>query len=495
MSTSQTTTETGAAARHQQFIGGQWVDAADGRWFADQNPYTGEIMAEIAASGPEDARRAVAAAAAAFPQWAATSPEEKQRLLLRTADIVESREGDIRRVLAEETGGGSHFASFQLAWITKMLRQAAGWVYLPSGEVIPSDAPGTMHLAIRRPLGVVAGFSPWNGANLLAWRTIIPPIAFGNTVVLKPSEHAPIAAGLLHAEILEEAGFPPGVLNVITHAPGEASGIADVLFESTEVRCINFTGSTAVGRLLAERAGRHLKRIVLELGGYNPLIVLADADLDYAVEAAAFGAFMHQGQICMSTRKAIVARDIHDEFVERLRVKAESIAVGDPTDPVTIVGPLINLSAVAAVQRSVDDAVAHGAKLVAGGQAQGPCYPPTILTGVPESAGLYREETFGPVLVVEAVDGTEAAIRVANDHAYGLSAGVLTGDPDAALAMAGRLESGMVRINDQTVLDEPQMPLGGVRDSGWGRAGPHSVEDFTQLQWVSVQSGRRRFPF
>jgi acyl-CoA reductase-like NAD-dependent aldehyde dehydrogenase len=484
-----------ASAEHRMHIGGEWTAASNGATFVDRNPYTGEPFASIAAGTREDAKRAVAAAADAFPAWAATAPEHRQQLLLRTADIVERRADEIRKVLAEETGGGNAFARFQLSWIVKQLRQAAGWVYLPVGEVIPTDMPGTTHLAIRRPLGVVAGFSPWNGANLLAWRTIIPPIAFGNTVVLKPSEHAPVAAGLIHAEILEEAGFPSGVLNVLTHAPGDAGPIADELFENPAVRCVNFTGSTAVGRLLAERAGRHLKRIVLELGGYNPLIVLADADVGYAVDAAAFAAFMHQGQVCMNARKAIVADEVYDEFVDRLAAKATAIPVGDPSDPRTVIGPLITPEAVTRVQQDVDDAVAAGARVLAGGVAEGPCFHPTVLIDVPASAHLYREETFGPVLVVERVGTPEDAVRIANDHHYGLSAGIITSDPDAGLAMAALIESGMVRINDQTVNDEPQMPLGGVRDSGWGRAGPHSVEDFTQLQWVSVQSGARAFPF
>jgi len=480
---------------HQLYIDGRWAPASDGELFDDFAPYGGEVMARVAAGTRADAARAVDAATRAFPDWAAAPPEAKQEIFLSTAAIVERRREDIRVLLAHETGAGSTFAGFQVAWIVKLLRQAAGWVYLPTGEVIPSDMPGTMHMAIRRPLGVVAGFSPWNGAHLLAWRTIVSPIAFGNTVVLKPSEFAPVSAGLLLAEILQEAGLPAGVLNVITHAPGAASEIADEFFENRAVRAINFTGSTAVGRLLAERAGHHLKRIVLELGGYNPLIVLRDADLDYAVNAAAFGAFMHQGQVCMNARKVIIERDIVEPFLEKLKAKTDTIVVGDPSDPATIIGPLITAAAVQQVGSDVQDAVDRGARLVAGGSAVGSCYEPTVLTDVPPDAHIYREETFGPVLVVEPVDGIEAAIRVANDHHYGLAAGVITTSPDIGLAVAGQLESGMVRINDQTLNDEPQMPLGGVRDSGWGRAGPHSIEDFTQLQWVSVQSGTRTFPF
>jgi acyl-CoA reductase-like NAD-dependent aldehyde dehydrogenase len=479
--------------RHgRHYIGGEWV--AGNETFADLNPFTGERFAEVSAGGREEALRAVAAAAEAFPDWAATVPEERQRLFLTTAELVERRVTEITRLLGEETGCGTEFAGFQLRWVVGALRQAAGWGYRPNGELIPSDMPGAVHMAIRRPLGVVAGFSPWNGAAVLSWRTVIFPIAWGNTVVLKPSEHAPFAAGLHVAEIFTEAGWPAGVLNVVTHAPGKHEPIANVFFESDAVQCINFTGSSAVGRTLAERAGRHLKRIVLELGGYNPLIVLRDADLNYAADATAFGAFFHQGQICMNVRKAIVERDVLDEFLARLVDRAQRLAVGDPREPSTVVGPLITPDAATRVQADVDDAVARGARVLIGGKGDGPLYPPTVLVNVPSEARIAHEETFGPVLVVQPVDGIDEAVRVANDHRYGLAAGIITCDHDAGLAIAARIKSGMVRIGDQTVHDEPQMPLGGVRDSGWGRAGPHSIEDFTQVQWVSVQSGTRPFP-
>jgi acyl-CoA reductase-like NAD-dependent aldehyde dehydrogenase len=279
---------------YQQYIGGQWTGSGD-RMFDDLDPYRGTVMARVPAGTRADAARAVDAAVAAFPAWAAMPPAEKQTLFLRAADIVERRAGEIKALLAEETGCAGGFAGFQILTATRLLRQASNWGYLPAGEVIRSDIPDTFALALRKPIGVVAGISPWNGAHVLAWRTVVNPLAFGNTMVLKPSEEAPNSAGLLVAEVLEEAGFPSGVLNVVTHAPGAAAPIADEFFERPEVRCINFTGSSATGRILAERAGRALKRCVLELGGYNPLIVLADADLDYAVEAAAFAAFFHSG--------------------------------------------------------------------------------------------------------------------------------------------------------------------------------------------------------
>jgi vanillin dehydrogenase len=377
---------------------------------------------------------------------------------------------------------------------TRLLRQAANWGYLPAGEVIRSDMPGTFALALRKPLGVVAGISPWNGAHVLAWRTVVNPLAFGNTVVLKPSEEAPISAGLLVADIMAEAGFPDGTINVITHAPGDAVPIADEFFERPEVRCINFTGSSATGRILAERAGRALKRCVLELGGYNPLIVLADADLDYAVEATAFAAFFHSGQICMNARKVLVEEPVYDTFIERLTARAKTLPIGDPATPGTIIGPLITPAARDRVAREVDEAVAEGAKVLAGGGSDGPCYQPTILADVPTGARIHSEETFGPVVVAQAADTADEAVAIANSTRYGLSAGLITGDNQRGFALARRIDSGVVHVNNQTVADEPQLPLGGVKDSGWGRSGPASMADFTELQWITTREGTGSFP-
>jgi acyl-CoA reductase-like NAD-dependent aldehyde dehydrogenase len=377
---------------------------------------------------------------------------------------------------------------------TRLLRQASNWGYLPAGEVIRSDIPGTFAMALRRPLGVVAGISPWNGAHVLAWRTVVNPLAFGNTVVLKPSEEAPVSAGLIVAEIMDEAGFPPGVVNIITHAPGAAVPIADEFLERDEVRCINFTGASATGRLLAARAGQALKRCVLELGGYNPLIVLADADLDYAVEATTFAAFFHQGQICMSARKVLVERPVYETFVDRLVARAQSLRTGDPADADTIIGPLITPAALDRVGRDVDDAISAGAKVLTGGAADGPCYRPTILTDVPAGARIHAEETFGPVLVAQPIDDGEEAVAIANATRYGLSAGLFTGDNQRGFELARHIDAGAVHVNDQTVGDEPQLPLGGMKDSGWGRSGPHSMDDFTELQWITTREGAGHFP-
>ncbi|MES2944590.1 MAG: aldehyde dehydrogenase family protein, partial [Pseudomonadota bacterium] len=348
-----TTTETGdtmsksspvskALLEHStHFIGGRWTEANEAV-FPDHNPFTGKVVAQVAAGTRQHAQAAIDAAQAAFPAWAAMPPGQRQRRFLAAADIVERRAEDIVRLLALETGTAAGFARFQIRWSVDLLRQAANWGYRPVGDVLPSDTPGRFAMAVRKPLGVVAGFAPWNGAFCLAWRTVVLPMAFGNTMVLKPSEEAPLSAGLVLAEVLEEAGFPAGSFNVVTHGPGDAGPIADAFFESPHVRSINFTGSSAIGRMLAERAGRALKRIVLELGGYNPLLILGDADIEQAVNTTAFGAFFHQGQICMNTRKVLVDRSIADDFINRLATKTRSLQCGNPELPGTIIGPLIN---------------------------------------------------------------------------------------------------------------------------------------------------------
>jgi acyl-CoA reductase-like NAD-dependent aldehyde dehydrogenase len=481
---------------YRHFIGGDWTGSSGGATYEDLDPWSGQVVAKVAAGTREDARRAVEAAQAAFPAWSQTPPAERQRIFLAAADILERRRDEVVGLLARETGATFGFGMFQMGFVPGLLRQAAGLAYSPIGQILPSDLPGAMAMGLRRPVGVVGAISPWNAALILSARSIAAPLALGNTVVAKPSEESPYVGGLLWGEIFAEAGMPDGVLNIVTHAPGQAGPIADELVENPAVRRINFTGSTATGRKVAEAAGRHLKRVLLELGGYNPLIVLDDADLDYAVDASAFGAFLHQGQICMSARRLLVDRRVADDFVGRLAAKTAGLKAGDPSEPDTIIGPLINQRALDTVAGRVQEAVAKGAKLLAGGERVGRCFQATLLADVPADAELARVETFGPVATVELVDGPDAAVARANDTPYGLAAGILTGDPDRGLALADRLEAGIVHVNDQPVHDEPQMPFGGVKDSGWGRfGGEAAVDEFTELKWVTVQSGTRPFPF
>ena len=480
----------------KQFIGGDWVDAASGDTFDDLDPFTGDVVARVPAGTRADAAKAVDAAAAAFPAWAQSAPAVRQGVFLKAADVLESRRDEIVSLLARETGCTFGFGMFQMGFVAGLLRQAAATPYQPIGQVIPSDNPGTFALGVRKPVGVVGAIAPWNAALILSARSIAVPLAVGNTVVLKPSELSPVVGGLVWGEIFAEAGLPDGVLNIVAHAPGAAGPIGDELVENPAVRRINFTGSTETGRRLAEAAGRQLKRVVLELGGYNPLIVLADADLEYAVNATAFGAFLHQGQICMSARRIIVERPIADEFTTRLAEKTKTLKTGDPKEPDTIIGPLINDHALQTVKGRVDDAVSKGAKVLAGGVVEGACYQATLIADVPEDSDFARIETFGPVAAIEVVDSADEAVARANATAYGLASGILTSDPDRGVALAQQIEAGIVHVNDQPVGDEPQMPFGGVKDSGFGRfGGQAAAEEFTELRWITVQSGTHPFPF
>jgi acyl-CoA reductase-like NAD-dependent aldehyde dehydrogenase len=484
--------EAPVTVRH--YIGGQWCDSLSGGTYPQHNPWTGALLARVTAGTADDARRAITAASAAFPAWAERPPADRQLIFLRAAEALTRRREQIRGLLADETGCGHHFATVQLDFSVSLLRQAAGLPYAPIGQVLPSDLSGTTAVAMHRPVGVVAAIAPWNASLVLAGRAVAGPIALGNTVVLKPSEESPITGGTLWAEIFAEAGLPPGVLNVVTHAPGDAGAIAEELITDHRVRRINFTGSTVTGRRLAESAGRHLKRAVLQLSGQNPLIVLDDADLDYAVDASAYGAFVHQGQVCMCARRIYVEAPVAEEFTRRLVDRVAALATGDPRDPRTVIGPLINKWAMSLITRRVDEAVVAGARLLTGGTPAPPCYPATILTDVPADTEIAFDETFGPVVILTVVDDADEAVRRANQSRFGLTAGILTANPHRGQELARRLEAGIVHINDQPVNDEPQMPFGGVKDSGWGRFGiGFAAADFTELQWVTSRTEPRTF--
>jgi acyl-CoA reductase-like NAD-dependent aldehyde dehydrogenase len=486
----------GMAKEYKMYIGGEWVDSASGKTFDNYDPYNGEVFARVAAATREDARRAIEAAAEAFPAWAATPPSERARYFLKAADILEARQQEVVGVLRDETGATFGWGMFQSGFTPGLLRASAAQVHMVTGEIIPADLPGAFFMTLRQPVGVVAGISPWNAPLILSLRAVSLPMAYGNTTVLKPSAESPISGGLIYAEIFEEAGLPAGVFNVVPNGPGHSAEVGDEMIENPAVRRISFTGSTEVGRELAAKAGRHLKRVALELGGSDPFIVLADADVDYAVNAACFGRFLHQGQICMSSKRIIVEKPIADEFTEKFVEKASSLKVGDPHEMDTVIGPLINRVQLDKTVEQVEDAIAGGAKVLCGARYEGLCYWPTVLGNVTESMKVCREETFAPVVPVIVVEDVEEAIRVANGSPYGLSAGVITSDFEKGLSVAERLESGMVHINDSSVHDEPQVPFGGVKDSGYGRhGGLAALEEFTELRWVTMQRTPRQYPF
>jgi acyl-CoA reductase-like NAD-dependent aldehyde dehydrogenase len=475
-------------------IDGDKRDASGSASFERMDPFTGKLATRAAAASVADANAAVEAAAAAFPAWSKTGPGERRALLSKAADVMASKVGEFTTLMMEETGSTGPWAGFNVMLAANMLREAAAMTTQISGEIIPSDKPGTLAMGIRQPAGVCLGIAPWNAPVILGTRAVAMPIACGNTVVLKASEMCPGTHRLI-GQVLVEAGLPKGVINVVINDPKDAAGIVEALVAHPAVRRINFTGSTKVGRIIAELAGRHLKPALLELGGKAPLLVLDDADIDAAVNAATFGAFMHQGQICMSTERLIVDEKVADEFVTKLAARAAELPAGDPRGHV-VLGSLISSQAADKMEELVADAVAKGAGLVAGGKRSGTVVEATLLDHVTPAMRVYSEESFGPVKPIVRVKGEDEAVRIANDTEYGLSSAVFSRDIRRALAVAARIESGICHINGPTVGDEAQMPFGGVKGSGFGRfGGKAAIAEFTDLRWVTIEDPGQHYPF
>ena len=478
--------------RYNMYIDGQWVDKD--KTFADYNPATGNSWAEIPDGTREDARHAIDAASGAQAEWAAMPPAQRADYLLKAADILLNRQQDFTDALIDEGGAWIGKGMFESGYVPGLLRAAAAAVYQMTGDILPSDH-GKVSMVVRQPLGVVSVISPWNFPLLLSTRGLAFALAVGNTVVLKPSEETPVAGGLLIAELFAEAELPPGVFNVVTCSRDNVAEVGDELVTNPLVGGISFTGSTAVGRQVASKAGLALKKACVELGGKDSLIILEDADMDLALNAASFGTFMHQGQICMSVEKIIVDESIATEFIERFVAKVKTFNVGDPREPSNVIGPIINQRQLEKIHGQVADAVDKGAELLAGGTYEGLFYRPTVLTGITPEMLIYREETFGPVAPIMTVKGADEAVTAANDSEYGLSAGIITRDEEKGLAIAHRLQTGMAHVNDSSVNDEPHVPFGGMKNSGLGRhGGKASVETFTELRWLTLERGGRHYP-
>ncbi len=459
------------------------------------DPIAGGVATRAAAATPGDARAACDAAAAAFPAWSQTPPAERRALLNRAADLLVERTPEFVKAMAAECGATAMWAGFNCKLASGMLREAAAMTTQIAGEVIPSDKPGLLAMAVRQPAGVVLGIAPWNAPVILGVRALAMPLACGNTVVLKSSELCPATHRLI-GQVLRDAGLPAGVVNVVSNAPADAAAVVAAMIEHPAVRRVNFTGSTKVGRLIAEACARQLKPVLLELGGKAPLVVLDDADLDAAVNAAAFGAYMNQGQICMSTERIVVDEAVADAFVAKLAAKLATLRAGLPGSEGCVLGPMVGKDAAERVRGLIDDALAKGATLVAGGQVQGTVMQPALLDHVTPAMQIYRDESFGPVAAVVRVRSVEEAVTVANDSDYGLSAAVFGRDVNRALAVARQIDSGICHINSATVADEAQMPFGGVKGSGYGRfGGKAGIEAFTELRWITVQSGAAHYPF
>lgn len=471
------------------------VGATGGKTFERLNPISGKAASRAAAATVDDATAAADAAAAAFPAWSEMGPGERRALLFKAADLMESRAAEFIAAMTAEIGAAAGWAHFNMHLAAGMLREAGAMTTQISGEVIPSDVPGLMAMGYRQPVGVVLGIAPWNAPIILGVRAIAMPLACGNTVILKASEICPVTHRLI-GDVLRDAGFPPGVVNVVTNAPQDAAAVVEALIGHAAVRRVNFTGSTRVGRIVAAAGARHLKPVLLELGGKAPCVVLDDADIDAAVQGAAFGAFANQGQICMSTERVVVMDAVADAFAKKIATKAASLPAGDPSKGNVVLGSLVTREAAERIGALVQDAIAKGAVLLAGGDADGTIMKATVLDRVTPAMRIYAEESFGPIVTIVRVSSVDEAVRVANDTEYGLSSAVFGKDIARAMTVAKRIEAGICHINGPTVHDEPQMPFGGVKASGYGRfGGKAAVAEFTELRWITIATTPRHYPF
>lgn len=479
----------------QMLIGGTQRAAANGATFERRNPLDHSVATRAPAATVEDAKAAVEAAAKAFPVWSAMGPGERRTLLMKAAQALEAKGEAIAAAMAAETGASGIWAHFNVHLGADMLLEAAAITTQISGEVIPSNVPGNVAMAVRQPAGVVLGIAPWNAPVILGVRAISTPLACGNTVILKGSELCPATHGLI-IEALQEAGLPPGVVNFVTNAPQDAGAVVEAIVAHPALRRVNFTGSTKVGKLIAQTCAKYLKPAVLELGGKAPLVVLDDADLDAAVAAATFGAFANSGQICMSTERIIVDAAVADTFVAKLAERAKALPLGDPRLGPVVLGSVVDQATVDRCNALIDDALAKGATLVCGGKATNTLMPATLLDHVTPEMHIYQEETFAPVKAIVRVNGVEEAVACANDNEFGLAAAVFGRDVSRAWQVANRIESGICHVNGPTVHDEAQMPFGGVKASGYGRfGGKAGIDAFTELRWITVQNAPRHYPF
>lgn len=462
--------------------------------FTRMNPITGEVASEATAMQAADMAGVAQTAQQGFAAWSQIGPNGRRAQLNKAADALENRKDDFVAAMMHEIGSTAGWAMFNLMLAASMLREAASLTTQISGEVIPSDKPGCLAMAVREPVGVILGIAPWNAPIILGVRAISTALACGNAVILKASEQCPRTHSLI-IESLAEAGFPEGTVNIVTNAPQDAPEVVGALIDAPEVKRINFTGSTEVGRVIAKRAAEHLKPCLLELGGKAPMLVLEDADLDEAVKAAAFGAYMNQGQICMSTERLIVVDAVADDFVAKFKDKVATMKAGDPREGNTPLGAVVDQKTVTKVNGLIDDAVAKGARVVVGGHGDNVVMDATFLDGVTKEMAIYSDESFGPVVAVIRAKDEADAIRIANDSQYGLSAAVFTRDTARGLKVARQIKSGMCHVNGPTVHDEAQMPFGGVGASGYGRfGGKAGIDQFTELRWITVETEAGHYP-
>ena len=484
-----------SAERRLMYINGEWVESQDSRTFSVCNPATGEVCYEVADATREDMARAVSDANAAQAEWASLPHTQRGAFLSKVGDLLAERQSELASILTVESGSWLGKSMFETGYSPNLMRLAAATTYSSIGEILPSEY-GKMTLVVNKPLGVVGVISPWNFPLLLSLRGLAFALAAGNTVILKPSEETPVCGGLMIAELFEAAGFPKGVFNVVPCSRNRVVEVGDELVSNPGVNAISFTGSTAVGKQIAAKAGGLLKKACLELGGKDPLIVLEDADLDRAIDATVFGAFMHQGQICMSAERIIVHESLANDVIQGVTARVKALKTGDPGDIGNVIGPIINQKQLDNIHAQVTQARESGATIHTGGEYEGLFYKPTVISNVTRDMRIFKEETFGPVAPFITFRSDDEAVEIANDSIYGLSSGIITQDEERGLAMGQRLQSGMTHINDCPVFDEPHMPFGGVKNSGLGRhGGKWAIDSFTETHVFSLERGGRNFPF
>lgn len=454
---------------------------------------TDERLAVVGAASPADVRRSAEAASADQPDWAETPGKDRARILRAAATILERREGEISELLVRETGSIAPKAAWEINYAIERLHATAGLCIQPYGELVAPAERGQLSIAQRVALGVVGQITPWNAPLALALRALAPAIAVGNAVLLKPDPQTPISGGLLLAEVFEEAGLPNGLIHVL---PGGAE-VGEAILLDPAVAMVTFTGSTRVGRRVGELAGGALKKVSLELGGNNAFIVLEDADVEAASSAGSFGSYFHQGQICMTAGRHLVHESVADEYREAIARRARALPVGNPHTDEVAIGPMINARQLARVDEIIEVSTAAGARVIAGGSHDGRYYAPTVLDGVAPDMPAFTEEIFGPVAPITTFASDDEALELANRTEYGLSAAIQTSNPARGLALARRLRAGMVHVNDQTVMDEPNAPVGGMGTSGnGGRFGSMAEwDEFTQWQWVTLRETTKSYPF
>jgi aldehyde dehydrogenase (NAD+) len=478
---------------YQLFIDNEYISSASGKYSDDMNPATNEVYARVQNAGQEDVERILASSAKAFETWKDVSPTDREKLLLDAADLMMKRSAELTDVLVDEAGSTLLKAGYETHHTPNYLRSMAGECRRIKGETYISDYPGVKSYCIRRPLGTVLSIAPFNFPLLLGIRKIGFALAAGNTVILKPSEMTPVI-GLKLGELFRDAGLPAGVLNVI---PAVGAELGDGLITDKRVRFVTFTGSSKVGWQVGAKAAANGKRFALEMGGKNPIVVLNDADVDYAVDTAVFSNFMHQGQICMTGSRVIVEAGIYDEFCEKIAAKTATLKYGsNPREPGLIVGPLIRTTQAPFIKEHIDNAVNKGARLMTGGNYQLNVFEPTVVADVTPEMSIFKTECFGPVAAISKANDHLHAMTLANDSDYGLSSAVITNDLQKAMALSEGMESGAVHINGPSVRDEPVIPFGGVKTSGFGREGGHfSMDELTELKWITIQTGQNKYPF